>query len=91
MSLLSSLLGLILSAKADPDAWMATASKKELKDAYEADRLEWLKAGGGDKTERMERLNNEINKRVAEEWENDPRRSKDLNFRWTDANRWDKD
>ena len=36
-------------------------------------------------------LNKEISKRVAEEWENDPRRNKDPNFRWTDANRWDKD
>jgi hypothetical protein len=39
----------------------------------------------------MNRLNEEINKRVAEEWGNDPRRNKDPNFRWTDANRWDKD
>lgn len=29
--------------------------------------------------------------KIAEEWENDPRRSKDPNFRWTDSNRWDKD
>lgn len=39
----------------------------------------------------MKRLNSEINKRAAEEWENDPRRNKDPNFRWADANRWDKD
>lgn len=39
----------------------------------------------------MKRLNFEINKRVAEEWKNDPRRNKNPNFRWTDANRWDKD
>ena len=39
----------------------------------------------------MNRLNSEIRKRVAKEWENDPCRNKDPNFRWTDANRWDKD
>lgn len=25
-----------------------------------------------------------------EKWENDPRRNRDPNYRWTDANRWDK-
>lgn len=39
----------------------------------------------------MNRLNDEISISVAEEWENDPRRNKAPNFRWTDANRWDKD
>ena len=47
--------------------------------------------GKFEKTPKMNRLNKEISKRVAEEWENDPRRNKDPNFRWTDANRWDKD
>lgn len=31
----------------------------------------------------MNRLNDEISQRVAEEWENDQRRNKDPNFRWT--------
>ena len=39
----------------------------------------------------MNRLNEEINKRVEEEWENNPERNRDPNYRWTDANRWDKD
>lgn len=47
--------------------------------------------GTGEKTAKMNRLNDEINKRVAKEWENAPRRNRDPNFRWTDANRWDKD
>ena len=36
----------------------------------------------------MKRLNFEINKRVSKKWKNDPRRNKNPNFRWTDANRW---
>lgn len=71
------------------------ASHEELSDAYEAERQQWIRdgynGGTGEKTAKMKRLNDEINKRVAEEWENDPRRNRDPNFRWTDANRWDKD
>ena len=63
-------------------------------DSHE-DLSDWIKngfnGGTGEKTPKMKRLDKEISKRVAEEWENDPRRNKDPNFRWTDANRWDKD
>ncbi len=74
--------------------WMKSASDKELEDAYEARRQKWLKEEArttGEKTPEMKRLDAEISRRSAEKWENDPRRSKDPNFRWTDANRWDKD
>ena len=91
MGFLTFLLETILNAKKDPDAWMETATKAELYDAYEEERLEWAKNGGGEKTQKMKRLDKEISKRAAEEWQNDPRRSKDPNYRWTDANRWDKD
>lgn len=74
--------------------WMASASDKELADAYESRRLEWLRTGQngtGEKTPEMKRLNNEISRRSAEKWAKDPHRNTDPNFRWTDANRWDKD
>lgn len=79
----------------DPfDQWIASASLEELKEAYEKRRIEWLdngQNGTGEKTPEMEKLNSAISKKVAELWEKDPRRSKDPNYRWTDANRWEKD
>lgn len=75
--------------------WVNNASKDELSDAYEFERQEWIKNGynngTGEKTPKMNRLNDEISKRVAEEWENNPNRNRDPNYRRTDANRWDKD
>lgn len=66
---------------------------EELSTAYEVERQQWIQDGfnGGTskKTPKMNRINEEINKRVAEERENNPRRNHDPNFRWTDANRWD--
>lgn len=79
----------------DFENWVNNASHEELSNAYEFERQEWIKNGynngTGEKTKKMNRLNDEINKRVAEEWENNPHRNRDPNFRWTDANRWDKD
>jgi hypothetical protein len=78
--------------KSEFEKWVESASHEELADAYEAERQEWIKSGEtGQKTPKMYRLNEEINKRVAEEWENDPNRNRDPNFHWTDENRWDKD
>ena len=74
--------------------WMENASFDELKDAYEERRQKWLKEEArttGEKTPEMKRLDKEISRRAAEMWKNDPRRSKDPNYRWTDANRWEKD
>ena len=76
------------------DNWIASASFEELKDAYEKRRIEWLnngQNGTGEKTPEMEKLDRAISKKAAELWEKDPRRSKDPNYRWTDANRWEKD
>lgn len=77
--------------KSSFEKWVEEASVEELSEAYEKERKEWIKGGGGDKTSKMNRLNKEISKRVAEKWENDPRRNKDPNFRWTDEARWDDD
>lgn len=74
--------------------WMETASDQQLADAYEQRRLQWLKdgqCGTGEKTPEMKMLDREMSRRSAEKWEKDPRRNRDPNFRWTDANRWDKD
>ena len=77
------------------EKWVDRASKEELSDAYEEERLQWIKegfcGGTGEKTDKMKRLDKEISKRVAKEWESNPNRNTDPNFRWTDANRWDKD
>ena len=75
------------------EKWVENASHEELSTAYEVERQQWIQdgfnGGTGKKTAKMNRINEEINKRVAEEWENNPRRNQDPNFRWTDANRWD--
>nr|MBQ4453177.1 hypothetical protein [Clostridia bacterium] len=76
------------------EALLESGTKSQLEDAYEERRIEWLKNGQngtGEKTLEMKRLDRKISEIAAKEWENDPRRNKDPNFRWTDANRWDKD
>lgn len=76
------------------DKWLETASYEELADNYEERRQQWMKDGFGDNGERtpeMKRIDREMSRRTAEKWEKDPRRNTDPNFRWTDANRWDKD
>lgn len=81
--------------KSEFDKWAESASHKELSDAYEEERQQWMKegfcGGTGRKTPKMNKLNDEISKRVAQERETDPYRNTDPNFRWTDANRWNKD
>lgn len=81
--------------KSEFEKWVEGDSHEELSEAYEEERQKWIRegynGGTGEKTAKMNRLNTEISKRVAEEWENEPHRNKDPNFRWTDANRWDKD
>ena len=76
------------------DKWLETASYEELADNYEERRQQWMKdgfGGNGERTPEMKRINREMSRRTAEKWEKDPRRNTDPNFRWTDANRWDKD
>ena len=77
------------------EKWVEKASLEELSEAYEEERQKWIREGynreTGEKTVKMKRLDSEISKRAVEEWKNNPRRNTDPNFRWTDANRWDKD
>lgn len=76
------------------DKWLETASYEELADGYEERRQQWMKdgfGGNGERTPEMKRIDREMSRRTAEKWEKDPRRNTDPNFRWTDANRWDKD
>lgn len=75
-------------------AWLPSATDQELADGYESRRLEWLtngQNGTGIKTLEMQMIDREMSRRSAKKWANDPRRNTDPNFRWTDANRWDKD
>ena len=66
--------------KSEFEKWVEGASHEELFEAYEEERQKWIRegynGGTGEKTAKMNRLNTEISKRVAEEWENDPRRPK---------------
>ncbi len=76
------------------DIWLETASDEELEAGYEQRRQQWIKdgyGGTGEKTFEMKQIDKEMSRRSAEKWENDPRRNRDPNYRWTDANRWDKD
>lgn len=95
MSILAFFKEILLSAGKDAlEEWMKTASDSELAEEYERRRQEWMKTGfngNGEKTPEMEKLNREMSRRSAEKWEKDPRRNRDPNYRWTDANRWDKD
>lgn len=74
--------------------WLKNASDKELDDEYEKERQKWIKEGfnhgTGRYTKKMIKIGEETSRRSAERWKNDPRRSKDPNFRWTDENRWEK-
>lgn len=76
------------------DNYLNSASDEELSADYEQRRQEWARTGfggNGEKTPEMKRIDKEISRRSAEKWEKDPHRNTDPNFRWTDANRWDKD
>ncbi|MFH0766653.1 MAG: hypothetical protein ABII85_00030 [Bacillota bacterium] len=68
--------------------WLKIATKEELEDAYEKLRLDYLKTGV--KEYPMEQISQELGNRGAEEWFKNHPRNTDPNFRWTDANRWDK-
>ena len=89
MKILNSIFELF---KSDFDRFLETASLQELKDAYEERRLKWLKTTKtGEKTYEMKKLDAEISKRSYEKWLKNPNRNTNPNYRWSDANRWDKD
>ncbi len=73
--------------------WLNSASYEDLEEGYEERRFQWAKngyGGNGEKTSEMKQIETELSRRASEKWKNDPRRNTDPNFRWTDANRWDK-
>ena len=69
--------------------WLKMASKEELEEAYEQLRLNFCKTGL--RTYEMEQIGHELGERGAKEWFEKHPPNLDPNFRWTDANRWDKD
>lgn len=95
MGLLKGILGVLSDiSKDEVSRIIESGSDEDLENAYEERRLEWLangQNGTGEKTSDMKRLDREMSRRAAEKWENDPRRNRDPNYRWTDANRWDRD
>ena len=70
-----------------PD-WLKTASTEELREAYEELRSEFRRTGC--KPFVMEQISLELEGRGAKEWFSKNPPNLDPNFRWTDANRWDK-
>ena len=69
--------------------WLKLASKQELEEIYEKMRLEYCKTGI--EQSGMDQIGRELEIRGAKEWFEKHPPNKDPNFRWTDANRWDKD
>lgn len=69
--------------------WLKNAPKEELEEAYEKLRLDFCKTGV--KAYPMEQISRELGERGAAEWFSKHPPNLDPNFRWTDANRWDKD
>lgn len=65
------------------------ASEDELRAMYEIERLDFCKTGI--RSYKMNMINDKLSEIAAKKWENDPHRSRDPYYRWTDANRWDKD
>ena len=70
--------------------WVKMAPTEELNEAYEKLRLE-IFCKTGDKPPEMERISRELGERGAKEWFEKHPPNLDPNFRWTDANRWEKD
>ena len=80
--------------KSSFEKWIESATDEELADGYEKRRQQWVNTGfggNGEKTPEMKAINQERSKRSAEKWKNNPKRNTDPTYRWTDANRWDKD
>ena len=69
--------------------WLKIATKEELEEAYEKLRLTFCKTGT--RPFGMEQISRELGERGAKEWFERHPPNLDPNFRWTDANRWDRD
>lgn len=71
------------------DEWIKTAPKEELQEAHEILRVDFCK--NGIESYEMRKISEELGHRGAQEWFAKHPRNTDPNFRWTDANRWDRD
>lgn len=74
--------------------WVKDASDTELEYAYEIRRIDWLnndQNGTGIITPEMRIISDETYRRFVEKWEMNPNRNTDPHFRWSDANRWERD
>lgn len=91
LSVLGTSVGYVLckSNKIPFADWLKIASKEELEEAYEKLRLTFCKTGI--RTKDMEQISQELGERGAKEWFKIHPKNIDPNFRWTDANRWDRD
>lgn len=69
--------------------WLEIASTDELRETYETMRLEFCKTGF--KPLGMQAISTELGQRGAKEWFKKHPPNTDPHFRWTDANRWEKD
>ena len=77
-------------SKVSFEDWIKISPTEELKEAYEKLRLE-IFCKTGDRPPEMERISQELCKRGAKEWFAKHPNSYNPSFRWSDANRWDKD
>lgn len=91
LSLIGTSVGYVLynNNKISFSDWLRIASREELEETYEKLRLEFCKTGV--KTFDMEQIGQELGKRGAKEWFEKHPPNTNPNFRWTDANRWDRD
>ena len=70
--------------------WLKNAPTEDLKAAYEKLRTEEF-CKTGTKPYEMIKIGEELGERGAKEWFEKHPPNTDPHFRWTDANRWDKD
>ena len=68
------------------DDWIKKASNQDLEQAHEVLRLDFCKTGV--RSLEMEKISQELGSRGAKEWF--AKHPPTPNFRWTDANRWEK-
>ncbi len=91
LSLIGTSVGVVLykNKKIPFPDWLKMASKEELEEAYEKLRLIFCKSRT--RPYGMDQIGHELEMRGAKEWFAKHPPNLDPNFRWTDANRWDKD
>ena len=70
--------------------WLKEASTTELEEIYEKLRTDVF-CKTGEKPPEMELISQELGVRGAKEWFEKHPNSYNPNYRWSDANRWDKD